>query len=150
MKKKIVIAFILFLLSFKSAYSQDVPTYEFGVIVGQPTGVSAKYWVGSRTAFDAAAAWSLWNNGSLELHATYLYHPLFLDVDTGELPVYVGLGPAFYLRDDLAIGARFPFGISYLFDELPLSLFLEIAPVVEVLPETDFDITGGAGVRIAF
>ncbi len=151
--KRTVAAIILIILAW-SISAQELPTrvprYEAGVIIGQPTGLSAKYWVSRLAAFDAALAWSFADNGSFEIHASLLYHLFYIDVDRDTFPVYLGLGPVFYLRDDVAIGARVPIGITYLFEDVPLSLFLEIAPVVEVIPESGFDITGGVGVRVVF
>src|SRR5262245_41316938 len=45
-----------------------------GIIVGEPTGVSAKIWVGGNTALDAAAAWSFADEGALHLHGDFLAH----------------------------------------------------------------------------
>ena len=132
-----------------AVHAQPPARYEVGVIIGQPTGLSGKYWVSRRVAFDAAAAWSF-TDESFEFHASYLFHPYFFDVDQGELPLYFGAGAVTYLRDDFAVGARFPVGISFIFDDIPLSLFLEIAPIVEVIPETGFNVNGGVGVRLAF
>lgn len=143
-------SFIIFSALVTNLSAQENPTIEVGVIVGEPTGLSAKYWPGERTAFDAAAAWSFEGNGSFEVHADILYHPLTFSLEQGNLPVYVGAGPVVYLRGDTVIGTRFPIGATFLFDNIPLSLFLEVAPLVELLPETDFNVSGGLGVRVVF
>lgn len=149
--KKALLAILFFLASNVSPQElpERVPRYEAGVIIGQPTGLSAKYWVSRLTAFDAALAWSF-ANGALEIHTSLLYHLFYIDVDRDSFPAYLGLGPVFYLRDDTAIGARIPIGITYLFEDVPISLFLEIAPVIEIIPESDIEISGGTGIRIVF
>jgi hypothetical protein len=40
-----------------TAQAQD-SGFGLGIIIGEPTGISAKQWTGSRTAIDGAVAWS--------------------------------------------------------------------------------------------
>jgi len=42
---------------------------------------------------------------------------------------------------------RVPVGLNYLFEENPLGLFLELAPTVNLAPDTDFDMNGALGIR---
>ncbi|MDG5816490.1 hypothetical protein QA601_15440 [Chitinispirillales bacterium ANBcel5] len=146
--KRILLS-LIFILAVSLSIKAQQPTYEIGVILGQPTGLSGKYWAGERTAFDAGASWSF-SDASFELYADILYHYSFIDMDEGVIPLYVGAGAVTFLRDDFAIGARFPFGLSYLFDDIPVSLFAEIAPIVEIIPETGFTLNGGVGARFTF
>ncbi len=128
----------------------EMPTYEIGVILGFPTGLSGKYWQNNRSAFDAALSWNFGDDASFEVHADYLYHPIYFNVPQGNLPLYVGGGVAVYLTDDPTVGARIPVGLEYLFNRAPLSVFLELAPVVEIIPSTGFTMSGGLGVRYTF
>jgi hypothetical protein len=126
-----------------------------GVIVGEPTGLSAKYWLGDRTAVDAAAAWSFWGNyAALNVHADLLvHHPEWLKVPSGELPVYYGIGGRLKLAsagENMRLGARVPLGIEYIFEELPVGLFLETALVVDVIPSVGLWGHGAAGARYYF
>lgn len=127
--------------------ADQLPRYEIGVVLGQPTGLSGKYWLDRRSAVDGVLAWSFSNGGRFEAHADYLYHPYYFDVPQGDLPLYIGAGAAVYFRDETTIGARIPVGISYIFAEAPLSAFLEIAPIVDLVPSTGFGISGGIGIR---
>lgn len=128
-----------------------------GIIIGEPTGVSAKFWLGGNTAFDVAAAWSVYKYTALHLHADVLYHSFdLLKVAPGSLPAYVGFGARVKLAGraeadkDLRIGARVPFGLEYLFDGPPVGLFLEIAPLLDLLPGTGFGVNGAIGARWYF
>ena len=40
-----------------------------------------------------------------------------------------------------------PFGISYMFEEIPVDLFLEYVPVFKLLPATGFNWDASAGIR---
>lgn len=129
-----------------------------GVIVGEPTGLSLKSWLNERNAFDAGLAWSLGRYDAVNLHADYLWHnyDVFDDVEEGALPLYYGVGGRIVFTDDypdpgdnnVVIGVRGPVGINYLFEESPLGLFLEIAPILNLTPETDLDLDGALGIRI--
>ncbi|MFW6254022.1 MAG: hypothetical protein ACOC41_03740 [Chitinivibrionales bacterium] len=125
---------------------------ELGVIAGVPTGLSAKYWVSDWTAFDAAAAWSFSDAEYIHVHADYLLHANnWIKVRTGELPLYSGIGALVLLgEEDSRVGVRVPFGASYLLGETPLDIFIEMAPVIELIPATEFNVNGGVGIRLRF
>jgi hypothetical protein len=126
----------------------------FGVIVGEPTGLSAKFWLGGNTAVDAAAAWSVYRYAALHVHGDFLWHSFdLLKVSPGQLPLYLGIGGRLKLASDnykTRVGMRVPFGLEYLFDELPIGLFLEVVPILNLLPETGFDMNGAIGGRFYF
>ncbi|MFP4373848.1 MAG: hypothetical protein ACLFPO_05945 [Spirochaetaceae bacterium] len=122
-----------------------------GVLLGEPTGVSAKARLGPTAAVDAAAAWSFVDEGSFYFHADYLMH--FNDVftvDPGELPLYVGVGGMVSLRDDPLLGLRIPVGLAYEFETVPLDVFFEVAPGMGIFPETSLEFGGGLGIRYYF
>lgn len=134
-----------------------------GVIVGEPTGISIKKWISDERAIDAALAWSFSENDSFQFHADYLIHNFgLLNIEPADhrLPVYYGIGARVKLRDsnndrgrnndDTLIGIRVPFGISYIFKDEPFDIFAEIVPVLDVVPDTDFDINAAIGVRFYF
>lgn len=119
---------------------------ELGVILGEPTGLSLKLWQSSNSAFDAALAWSFSGNESVHVHANYLRHN-WLDVDSGSLALFYGVGGRVLLSDNSKLGARIPVGLQYIFPEPRLSLFFEVAPTLNLIPDTDFDVSGGMGIR---
>ena len=131
-----------------------------GVIVGEPTGISLKKWIGADRAIDGAAAWSLSGNNSLQLHADYLFHDFGLLIPgniNGKLPVYVGIGGRILIDDnshdhhnDTVVGVRVPFGISYLMAKAPVEIFLEIVPILDVVPSTELDLNAAIGARFYF
>lgn len=132
-----------------NSFSQD-RGFGLGVVLGEPTGLSAKYWTGSNNAFDFAAAWSFRGDGHLLLQADYVWHSFFIRVEEGKLPLYYGIGGRVIFRDDPAVGVRIPVGLDYLFASAPLDIFFELAPILELAPETDFALGGGIGIRFWF
>ena len=126
----------------------------FGIILGEPTGVSAKFWLGGNAAVDGAAAWSVYPYAALHIHADFLWHSFdILRVSPGQLPLYYGLGGRVKLASDehrTRVGMRVPVGLEYLFDEPPIGLFLEVVPILDLLPGTGFGMNGAIGGRYYF
>ncbi len=121
-----------------------------GVILGEPTGFSAKTWLSSYDALDAGLAWSI-TYGWFHIHADYLRHSFgLIEVEEGQLPLYYGVGAKIGFGSDIFIGARVPVGLNYLFDGIPLDIFIEIVPGLAIIPDTKFDMGGGIGVRYWF
>jgi hypothetical protein len=126
--------------------------FGLGIIVGEPTGISGKIWTGQKTGIDFAAAWSVEKTQSFNFHADYLIHDFgVFKVDKGKMALYYGIGGRLVdAADDTHIGVRVPVGINYLFATAPLDLFLEMAPVLDLAPDTNLDFDGGLGIRFWF
>jgi hypothetical protein len=134
-------------------------TLGVGLIIGEPTGISAKLYLKDDQAIQAAAG-SAFIGGGLQLHGDYVFHPLILqDRESFVLPVYVGPGLRFIQYtggrgDDshFAVGARGVLGMLFDFKDVPLDVFVEVAGVLEY----DFTegwgpaLNAGAGVRYYF
>ncbi len=147
--KKLILVAIVALFSV-GVFAQD-SGFGLGVIFGEPTGLSAKVWTSEKTAVDAAVAWSFVGTGWLHMHADFLIHNFeLIDVSQGSLPVYFGVGAYVGLSADFNLGARVPFGIAYHFDGAPVEVFAEVVPGLKLLPEINFYIGGGIGVRYYF
>ena len=117
-----------------------------GVMLGEPTGLSAIMWLGGGNAIDVVAAWAFLGGGSLYLHADYQFHAA---IDR-PLTYYAGLGGFVQFAEDPEFGARLPLGITYLFQQAPLDIFVEIAPGMALMPATRFRLNGGIGFRFYF
>lgn len=154
MRKAALLAMFLLsgLLAWASPAQPGKPgNFGLGVMIGEPTGVAAKLWLGSTSAIDGVLAWSFAGNPALEIHADYLIH--FFDlirVEQGRLPLYLGIGASVSLGPEPEFGARFPLGGAYHFDSFPLDIFLEVGPIFLLVPGTSFDFSGGAGFRYYF
>ena len=127
--------------------------FEAGAIFGEPTGASLKYWLNDTMAVDGALGWSFDSDTDFYIHSDLLWHKFdVFKVSKGELPLYFGAGGLVKLRDnrDDIVGVRIPVGVNYLFEDVPVSLFLEVAPVLRVAPSTRGDFTAGIGARYRF
>ncbi|MBU6409520.1 MAG: hypothetical protein KGR98_03940, partial [Verrucomicrobia bacterium] len=107
-----------------------------GLILGEPVGVSAKYWLNDVMAVDAAAGVSSHSHSDLYVHADVLWHNFnvfnFAPV-MGRMPLYFGVGGLLRFRnhgEGNDAGIRVPVGVSYMFDNIPVDIFAEIAPAI--------------------
>ena len=149
--KKIKYKVILFTILFLSAANAQSKGIGLGLIVGEPTGISFKYWTGSTTAFDAALAWSFVDEGAFHIHGDYIFHNFTLiTIPEGKLPFYYGIGARIKTANDTKLGVRVPLGLAYLFNSAPIDIFLEIVPILDLTPKTDFAINAALGARYYF
>lgn len=124
----------------------------FGIILGEPTGLSLKRWTGTDKAIDMAAAWSFEGEGAMHLHGDLLFHRRdWVEVDGEGLPFYYGLGVRVKLLDsDALLGARLPVGLDFAFDDGRFDIFFELVPIMDLAPDTDFKVNAGLGLRYWF
>ena len=136
----------------------DKGTFGIGLILGEPTGISAKLYLKDDQAVQAGVGFAFIGDG-LHLHVDYVFHPWILQsADTFVLPVYIGPGVRIINREkgrddqQLAIGVRAVAGLLFDFKAVPLDVFVEVAGLVEF--EFDdgpgLDINASAGARYYF
>jgi len=146
--KYIIVLLSVFFLSNINAQSKGIG---LGLIIGEPTGISFKYWTGSTTAFDAALAWSFIDEGAFHIHGDYIFHNMrLISVPEGTLPFYYGIGARIKTANDTKLGVRVPLGLAYLFSNAPVDIFIEVVPILDLMPKTDFSINAAIGARYFF
>ncbi len=126
-------------------------TFGLGVIVGEPTGLTAKAWLDNIHAVDFGLAWSLNEKQSFHLRVDYLWH--FRDVFPDKnATLYVGVGGRLRVieNQDTKLGVTIPLGFNYEIPRSPVELFVEAVPIVDLTPSSEFDMNGGVGVRFYF
>lgn len=142
---------VLFLAVYACTLTAQDKGFGAGVILGEPTGLSAKAWTSRLNAVDFGLAYSFRGKGYLHLHADYLWH--FPDVikSTERIPLYVGIGGRFGVGSGQGIlGVRIPFGIAFWLRSAPVEFFMEIAPIVDLAPATELRGNAGIGARYYF
>jgi len=143
---------IFFVIAFSAAFSQARSGSAIGIIIGTPTGLSLKLADNGRTQINTAAGWSFGKDNRFYLHVDYIFYK-FRVIRTGggtaPFKPYMGLGGHIRTGSD-NIGARLPLGIGYDFRDVPLEMFVELAPVLNLAPETDVDIAAAVALRFTF
>ncbi len=136
----------------RSAAADEKGAFGLGLILGEPTGISAKLYLADTTAVDAALGGAVIGKG-IQAHADYLWHPWVLTNEKAfVMPAYIGLGARVLQHDrgdnddDMHIGVRVVGGLLFDFREIPLDVFLEIAIIGEFASaDNDGDNHGGFG-----
>jgi len=71
-------------------------------------------------------------------------------VQEGRLPLYFGIGGRIGFSSETVVGLRGVVGVAYQFSGAPVDAFLEIAPIMDLVPGTSFHVNGGIGARFFF
>ena len=129
--------------------------FGLGISVGDPVGMSCKYWLTQKSAFDIALGWQ--GDDNTYFHIDYLSHN-YKSIPkgelTGDIPFYRGIGlrcdRIFTARNDLRLGIRFVLGINYLFEGVPGDIFAELVPTLVIQPDVTAMISASIGARYYF
>ena len=105
----------------------------------------------SDNSINGAAVWSFIDTGALHIHVDYVFHNFdIFEPDVGKLALYYGLGGRLKLTDKSKLGARVPIGLNYIIKNNPLDLFIEIVPMLDLIPATTFNVNAAIGIRYFF
>ncbi len=142
--------------AFQTANAQTQHPYHegrpfgLGVQVGDPTGITAEKWLGHNTAFDFGAGWDMEGPDRVDLTADHLWYDFGVTgVENHKLALHYGLGARVMFSDpsDDRAGMRLPLGMTYFAGDGRVGLFAQVAPVLDVAPDTDVEVQGGVGAR---
>ena len=164
MKKYFLLIIVAGLILFvsKPIEAQD-HGFGMGLIIGEPTGVSAKLWTSKINAFDFGLGVGVggdrinyngnYDNGSrVHFHMDYLWHSFSAISSSERFPLYYGLGARINTGGgyDESIGIRGVFGIVWLPRATPIDVFLELVPVLQLTKSTGLGVDAGLGIRYFF
>ncbi len=137
-------------------------SFGIGIMIGAPTALSGKYYLGADTAVDfGVGVIRGFRRDGLHLHADFLWHPATLvTAEPFVMPFYLGIGgriadfeddPDYDGDDEFNLGVRAPIGLMLDFNEVPLDIFFELALVIDFIGDDDIaDFNGALGVRYYF
>lgn len=145
--RKLILASVLVTLG-GTAWAQQAGQFGAGVVVGDPTGVTAKYWIDPAFAVDGGVGFS----GDAAFYADLLWHTwdLLPQPQKGKLGAYVGFGPRVETDRDTTLGLRTLAGVNYWVPNHPVEIFLDAGPVFNLSPNRGVDVDAGLGVRFYF
>jgi hypothetical protein len=149
--KRTAIVLILFGCLAGLSFGQSKHNIGLGFMLGEPTGISFKIWNRQTVAFDAGAAWSIVEEKHFQIHGDILLHNFNLfRVETGRMALFYGAGARIWFASDTVFSLRIPFGLSYEFERTPIELFLEVVPMIDLIPATEMGMAGAVGFRYYF
>lgn len=148
--KNLFLAATLFLISAPAARAQGKGgDLGVGVVIGDATGPTFKYFTSNTTAIDVGLGFS----SDFEAYADYLWHgwDIFPRPQQGLFGAYVGVGPRYKERKkDDDFGLRTIAGVDYWIEQVPFEIFLEGGPWFIFTPDTDTELDLEVGVRYYF
>lgn len=158
MKRKRFFLYVALTLAAAPLFAERRGDQGVGLMIGNPSGLSYKFWLDEAAAIDGAVGI---DQGEFDIHATFLWHSFnWTDrvqegfakdiTDKGGLPLYFGVGPRVLFHDNVEFGLRFPVGLSFLPNNQPWEFFTELAPVVRMTPDVGLDFDFGVGARYTF
>lgn len=164
MKRSIIvgglIAALATTLSVPAMAQGDNKYVGIGFIVGEPTGLDAKFFLSNEHALEFGLAWSLSGQNEVHLQGDYLWHRYdLIELNNGdEMPLYFGIGARMIFEEDDpgedddrdTVGIRFPIGLAYMFTNYPFDIFATIVPILDLAPDSEFDLEGAIGARFWF
>ena len=150
--------------------------FGLGLFLGQPTGLTLAGNFGGGHMVQGYVAFELVYRDSFILIADYIWHPnIIVSNATLDLSWHFGGGlvlgtwmhdyrydcyrpdprtrPDYWVCNDytrVMFGLRMPFGLDLFFHPVPLELYFELAPGIEVFPFVDWILFGGVGLRYWF
>ncbi len=137
-------ALILGSLSFSS------PSTKIGVglILVDPSGLSAKAWLDGSKAIAGGLGWSAEESHYLHIHADFLFTTVRLASDKNlDLDFALGFGGKIVFRDYDSAWFRVPLGIDFRLKRSPLNFFFEVVPSFNF---SEFKLLGAIGFRYVF
>ncbi len=153
MRKTYILSVIISLFIISNLNFAQQKGCGLGVVLGEPTGISAKFWLTPGTALDFGLGYSFTSSNSVfDFYADYVFHSADMINSTENFVVYYGPGARLKIREDAdsRLGVRGVIGILWLPRGINFDLFVEVAPILDIIPATKFDFSGGIGGRYFF
>ena len=152
MKKTYILLVIVLLFIISNLNFAQQKGFGLGVVLGEPTGISAKFWLTPGTALDFGLGYSFTSSNSVfDFYADYVFHSSDMINSTENFVVYYGPGARLKIKESTSrLGVRGVIGILWLPRGTNFDVFVEVAPILDIIPATKFDFSGGIGGRYFF
>ncbi len=151
-----------------AAHAQEHRTVDFdfeeppeglglGIVLGDPSGLTLAIRRGEHHVVQVGFGYNF-TRDRVHVSADYLYNVVILD--TPEMagvrfPLYIGVGGRYQsygndFDDDAGFAIRVPIGMAVLPRSLAIDPFVELVPIMLIVPETEPGLEGGVGIRLYF
>jgi hypothetical protein len=146
--KKLVFASIALFLSGVAPAGAKLNDFGAGIIIGDGIGITGRYNISKNNSLEGVFSMPAENKLSISMDYVWNDYKALPAPDEGSLALIYGGGVS--IRDGGQLGIRGKIGIEYVFEKYPFDLFLEIAPVLKLVPTTGMYFSGGIGGRYFF
>lgn len=163
MKKNLISIFVFLTVAIAvspqaEARGADNRRWGLGINVGEPLGFDTRLYLFDKISLNLIVGYGFGEEGFI-LQPSALFHLRdIVDYDGRNWSLVPYFGAGIKTGVDLdgkndgdgIIGMRFPLGTSFVLQDGEFEISLEFAPGAEFAPETEFDATGGIGLRYYF
>lgn len=160
-RSKIIVLLLISILIYSTANGQT-KKFGIGVIMGEPTGLSAKLWVSNNQAVVFGLGWSFngyrfngfdydYDKGTrTHLHIDYIWHSFNALGSNGQFPLFYGVGARIITGPEYSgtLGIRGVLGIAWLPRSTPLDIFIEVVPTLFLVRSSGLGVDTGIGARV--
>jgi hypothetical protein len=143
--KKLILAFALLAIG-SPLWAQQAGQFGGGLLLGDPIGGTAKYWIDGTKAFDFGLGE---RDSEMAVYADFVWHnwDILPQPAKGKLGPYLAVGPQIVTYDNAQFGLRTMVGLSYWIPDHPIELFAEAGPLFILNNDQGISADGGVGVR---
>ncbi len=162
--KSLLVSCVFLSASMAHAISKNAKT-GVGIILGAPTAITGRYLLSDKNAV-AGGIGFYWHASIFYADYQFLF-PGVIKSESSEVNTivpYIGIGASlsYFNRDYIdrrynrwensftVLGARVPFGLSWMIPKNPVEIFVELVPTIDVIPGLYLEGEGGIGVRVYF
>ena len=150
------VGFLFFVAAFAEFDSEGAVSWSKGVgfVLGEPTGLTGKFWTTADRAIDGGLAFSF--DRFVFLYSDYLFH----FKSYSRIRPYAGIGGGFLIASgnkkgkyfdeqdgSFGLGIRIPVGAEWFIPDAPFGIFAELVPGLGLIPSTYGFFQGGIGAR---
>ena len=127
---------------------QEEEDFGAGLIIGDPTGITGKFWLKNGCALDGGVGL----DGTPTLYGDYLWHSwkVLPQTSGGKFPAYLGVGVQIGNSSHDGSGLRLVAGAAYWLPRNPLEIFLELVPLFRFSSDDRINLNLGLGLRYYF
>lgn len=135
---------VIFQLLCSFALAEEKKETGIGLVIGEPSGLNGQFYWSAKSAIDVTVAWS-WKDW-LFTSVDYQRYDYLMDWPREWKWTY-GLGGYVTLPEnsDGTVGLRIPLGLQYHFPHSNLAAWGEVAPALEIAPDTQPQFQFGVG-----
>jgi hypothetical protein len=154
MIRKLLLAAFMMFAAAPAARAAAPGPFGLGIVLVDPTGLSANYYYEKQRSISAALGWS---SDHLRLNVDHLwYRRDIIVIDRTPIDLYYGVGGRVHQFEkrngdtESEIGVRVPVGVAYIFQKIPVQLFGELGPALIIVDDSAFIVDVSIGVRYYF
>lgn len=143
--KKLILAFALITIG-GPLWAQQAGQFGGGLLLGDPIGGTAKYWLDGTKALDFGLGA---RNSEVAMYGDFVWHSwdLLPQPAKGKLGPYISVGPQLVTYSSTELDLRTMLGLSYWIADHPIELFAEAGPLFILNDGGGISADGGVGVR---